>query len=310
MKILSLACLAVSMLYGQNGSLSRPALGFVFDPAARSLRPVQGLPGAAVVGAPIEFGFVLSSAQVAPHLDSAFVTEADGTPHFFTLSNGAPVEHALDKLASFVHVVYSPSGTAAAVLYPGKIQVIKGLPGSPVLAASITPRANPRLRRPLPDAIAVSDDGDYLIYAAGGPVELLSLAGDSRQVLDGAPVTLAAFAPGGHDAAVVQSDKIFIFNDIAGPATRRTVDSPSAPSALAFSPDARSLVIASAAGRSVTSLNLASGERATLACDFVPAALVPMGSVFRLNELGKDPLWLLDTASGRGLVFVPPPSVN
>jgi hypothetical protein len=35
-----------------------------------------------------------------------------------------------------------------------------------------------------------------------------------------------------------------------------------------------------------------------------------MGSVFRLTELGSQPLWLLDTASGRGLVFVPAPAGN
>ena len=235
---------------------------------------------------------------------------ADGTPHFFRLSTGAPEERALDKLASFVHIVYSPTGTAAAVLYPGKIQVFKGLPDSPVLAGSISPRANPRLRRPLPDTLAVSDDGGYLIYAAGGPVELLGVAGDSRQVLDAAPGTLAAFAPGGHDAAVIQSDKIFIFNDIVGPATRRTVASAPSPSALAYSPDARSLLMASAVERNVTTLDLASGERASLACDCEPASLIRMGSVFRLNELGKAPLWLLDTANRNSLIFVPPPAVN
>jgi hypothetical protein len=35
-----------------------------------------------------------------------------------------------------------------------------------------------------------------------------------------------------------------------------------------------------------------------------------MGSLFRLNELGTEPLWLLDTASDRALVFVPVPVGN
>jgi hypothetical protein len=48
-----------------------------------------------------------------------------------------------------------------------------------------------------------------------------------------------------------------------------------------------------------------------MACDCAPSALIPMGSVFRLNELGSEPLWLLDSASSeRGLVFVPAPAVN
>jgi WD40 repeat protein len=245
---------------------------------------------------------------VAPRLDSAFVAAADGTPHFFRITTGNPIERQVGELASFVHVVYSPLGTAVALLSAGKIQVIKGLPDSPAVAATISPRANPRNRRPLPDALAVSDDGGYLLYSAGGPVELLSVAGDSRVVLDGAPGTLAAFAPGSHDAAVIQSGKLHIFNDIAGPATHRTVDSAAGPSDLAYSPDSRSLFIASAAGRSVTTVNLETGDRSSLTCDCAPATLTPMGSVFRLNELGKGPLWLLDPASDRRLIFVPPPA--
>jgi len=232
----------------------------------------------------------------------------DGTPHYFRLGSSAPTERPVAELTPFFHIVYSPSGTAAAALSAGRIQVIKGLPDSPVIAATISPRANPRIRRLLPDALAVSDDGAYLLYAAGGPVELLAVAGDSRQVLDGAPGTLAAFAPGSHDAAVIQGGNIHIFNDLAGAATRLTIDSPASPTALAFTRDARSLLIASAAGRSVTTLNLATAERSSLACECAPAILTPMGSVFRLNELGKDPLWLLDTASARGLIFVPPPA--
>ena len=307
MKIICLACLALSTVYGQTGSLAKPSIGFVFDPATKSLRPVQGLPGAAVVGAPVEFGFVLSSAHVAPRLDSAFVRAEDGSVHFFRLGGSAITERTVAELASFAQIVYSPSGTAAALFSAGKIQVIQGLPDSPLVAATISPRANPRLRRLLPDTLAISDDGGYLIYAAGGPVELLSVAGDSRQVLDAAPGTLAAFAPGSHDAAVIQSGKLYMFNDIAGSATRRTVDSADSPSDLAYSPDARSLLIASASTRSVTTVNLETGDRSSLACDCAPAKLTPMGSVFRLNELGKGPLWLLDT-SGRGLIFVPPPA--
>jgi hypothetical protein len=310
MKTIYLACFAFAMAYGQTGSLAKPSIGFVFDSSTKSLRPIQGLPGAAVVGAPIEFGFVLSSTHVAPRLDSAFIRAADDTPHFFRLSGSALTERPVADLASFVQVVYSPLGSAAALLSAGKIQVIKGLPDAPVVAATISPRANPRNRRPLPDAIAISDDGAYLLYAAGGPVELLSVAGDSRQVLDGGPGTLAAFAPGSHDATVIQSGKLYIFNDIAGSATHRTVDSAATPSDLAYSPDSRSLLIASAAGRSVTTLNLETGERSSVACDCAPATLTPMGSVFRLNELGKDPLWLLDPAAGRGLIFVPAPANN
>jgi hypothetical protein len=139
-------------------------------------------------------------------------------------------------------------------------------------------------------------------------MELAGVAGDSRQVMAGATGVLAAFAPGGHDAAVIHDGKLTLFQDIAVAATERSFAGIAAPSALAFSPDSQKLFVASATGRTVTTIQVATGDRSALACDCAPAALIPMGSVFRLTELGSGPLWLLDTASARGLFFVPAPA--
>jgi hypothetical protein len=82
------------------------------------------------------------------------------------------------------------------------------------------------------------------------------------------------------------------------------------PSGLGFSPDGQKLFVASMGNQSVTTIQVATGDRSALACDCTPAALIPMGSVFRLTELGSGPLWLLDPASERGLVFVPAPAAQ
>ena len=310
MKILLSACLAACSLYGQAGKLAAPSSGFVFDRSAHALRRIQGIPGAALVGAPVEFGFAVSAAYVAPLLDCVFVLDGDGQAHLFRLTADAPLERAVDSLGAPRRVVFSPSGSAAALYSPGSVQVIKGLPDAPVVAATMSLRGNPRPRRPLPDTLAISDDGAYLLYAAGGPIELIAVAGDSRRVMDRAVGALAAFAPGSHDAAVIHGGKLIFFQDIAGAATERTFAGIAAPSAVAFSPGGQKLFVASATGRAVTTIQVATGDRSALACDCAPAALIPMGSVFRLTELGSEPLWLLDTASERELVFVPAPVVN
>jgi len=312
MRILVSACLAACSLYGQAGKLAAPSLGFVFDPPAHALRRIQGIPGAALVGAPVDFGFAVSAAYVAPRLDSVFVMAGDGRAHLFRLTADAPLERAVDSLGAPLRVVFSPSGSAAALYSPGSVQVIKGLPDAPAVSATISlrgnsPRGNARPSRPLPFTLAISDDGAYLLYATGGPIELIGVAGNSRQIMAGG---LAAFAPGGHDAAVISSGKLILFQDIAGAATERSFDGIETPSAAAFSPDGQKLFVASATGRAVTTIQVATGDRSALACDCAPSALTPMGSVFRLNELGSEPLWLLDTASERGLVFVPAPAVN
>ncbi len=310
MRILLSASLAICSLYGQAGKLAAPSAGFAFDPAVHTLRRIVGIPGAALVGAPVDFGFAVSAAWVAPLLDSAFVLAADGQAHLFLLTADAPLERTVDSLGAPLRVVFSPSGSAAALYSPGSVRVIKGLPDAPVVAATIRLRGNRGPRRPLPDTLAVSDDGAYLLYAAAGPLELIGVSGNSRQVMDRADGVLAAFAPGGHDAAVIHSGKLILFQDIAGAATERSFDAIADPIALAFSPGVQTVLVASAIGRAVTTIQVATGDRSALACDCSPSALIRMGSVFRLNELGSEPLWLLDTASDRGLVFVPAPTAN
>ncbi len=306
MKILVSAVLAACTVYGQAGSLASPGAGFAFDPSAQVLRRIQGIPGAALVGDAVEFGFPVSAATVAPRLDSALVLSADGAPHLFRLTAGNVQEITGLSLLAPSRAVYSPSGTSAALLGASSVQVIKGLPGSPALAATIP------LRAPVKGhgALAISDDGAYLLYAANGPIELIGVAGDSRKLMDATPGSQLAFAAGGHDAAVVHGGTLYLIQDAAGASTIRSYPVPGSPSAVAFSPDARKLYIASARGRSVLNVDVATGGTTALPCDCAPAALIPMGSMLRLNELSSEPLWLLDTASDRGLLFVPARATN
>jgi hypothetical protein len=310
MRILVPLCLAICSLYGQAGKLAAPSTGFVFDQSTHALRQIQGIPGAALVGTPVDFGLAVTAAWVAPRLDSAFVLAADGQAHLFRLSASAPAERTVDSLGAPQSVVFSPSGTAAALFSPGSVQVIKGLPDAPTAAAAVRLRPNPRSRRQLPETLAISDDGAYLLYSSGGPIELIGVSGNNRQVMESGAGAVAAFAPGGHDAAIVNSTKLTLYQDIAGAATERSFAGIAAPSAMAFSSDSQKLVVASATGKAVTTIQVASGDSSALACNCTPSALIPMGAVFRLNELGSGPLWLLDTASDRGLVFVPAPSTN
>jgi len=311
MRILVSLCLLACSLYGQAGKLARPSMGFVFDQSTHSLRRIEGIPGASLVGSPVEFGFALSAAYVAPRLDSAFVmADGDCRAHLFRLTADAPRELTVDSIGGCYMVVYSPSGTAAALYSRGSVLMIKGLPDAPVVAATVRLRPDPRPQRPLPFTLAVSDDGQYLLYGAGGLIELFGVAGDRRQVANGAREVGAAFAPGGHDAAVVQRDKVTLFRDIAGAATVRTFPGIEMSSGVAFSPDGQKLFVASMGLPSVTIIQVATGDRTELPCECSPSTLSPMGSLFRLNELGTEPLWLVDSASDRALVFVPAPAGN
>ena len=305
MRMLVSACLAACALYGQPGALQPPTAGFVFDQSSQVLRRVQGVPGASLIGAGVEFGFPITVATVSPRMDSALVVAADSTPHLFHLDGASAVEVPVSGLATPERVVFSPSGTVAALYSDSNVQVIKGLPGAPIVAATIRVRANSKLRRPGLESLSVSDDGAYLLYASGGPVELIGVAGDSRKLLDAPPGALVAFAPVGHDAAVFHGGTLTIFQDVIGAATRRDVQGVSAPSALTFANDGRMVFAASERTRGIYAIDAATGTTSALSCDCAPTTLSAMGSFFRLNELSDGPLWLLDASAAPRLVFVP-----
>ena len=307
------------LLYGQQGSIAGPSAGFVFDGSNHVLRGIRGIPGAALIGDSVDFGFQPAWASVSPALDSAVVADAQGALHLFQLNGGQAAEHTVDGIASAQHVVFSPSGTAA-VLYGGSsVQMIKGLPGAPAVAGTLSlgQDASPQFaaaslgktRRSTGEPLAVSDDGAYLLLVSGGGLRIVGVAGDNRKLTDVTAGTLAAFAPGGHDAALVDPETgVALIHDAAGASAPQPLSGSQTglPDAVAFSPDGSKVFVASAAARTVSAIDVSSGAATTLACDCTPAGLVRMGSVFRLNEFSSGPLWLLDaTAATPRLVFVP-----
>ena len=219
----------------------------------------------------------------------------------------APQERATSiPWAAPLRVVFSPSGSAAALYSPGSVKVIKGLPDAPVVAATIRVRVNPRSRRPLPETLAVSDDGAYLLYSAGGPVELIGVAGDSRKVLAGATGALAAFAPGSHDAAIVYGGKLILYQDIAGQPPSAPSTALPRPARWHFRPTPRSSSWPARQAAQSPPSRWRPATRSALACDCAPAR--PDSDGFRLPPDGAGQRAAL--AAGyrvrRGLVFVCP----
>ena len=326
-RMFGLALAAGSVLVAQPGSLAGPVAGFVYDSPGRALRPIQGVPGASLIGDPIDLGLDLSAAYVSPRQDSAFVVSADGALHFFRLNSAGAVEASLSGI-SFIpqRVVFSPSGTAAALFTPGKVQVFQGLPGTPALAGAVTlpaaggaqasPATASRSRQHTPAAadFAISDDGVYLLSVSGGSVRLLSVNGQNRSLVPAGAGALVAFAPGGHDAAVLDpAAGLLLIRDAAGAASVQTIaqpdDSLASAAGIGFSQDRSKLYVASASAQGVVSFDLAANSRSMIACDCTPTTLAPMGSLFRLNEFGSGPLWLLDAgAAAPRIVFVPAPT--
>src|SRR5262249_51869693 len=90
-RILGIACIATSTLCAQQGRVSGPTTGFVFDSGARSVRPVLGVPGGSTIGAPVDFGkdFVLAAAWVSPRPDYGIGVSGEGALHVFRVDGSA-----------------------------------------------------------------------------------------------------------------------------------------------------------------------------------------------------------------------------
>src|SRR5260370_31072118 len=88
-----LAIAGASMLSGQPATIAGPSAGFVFDNSSHALRAIRGIPGASLIGDPVDFGFQPAWVGVSPALDSAVVADSKGAIHLFRLSDGQPAEH-------------------------------------------------------------------------------------------------------------------------------------------------------------------------------------------------------------------------
>jgi DNA-binding beta-propeller fold protein YncE len=312
------AMLAAAPLLAQQGQVAGPVSGYVFDRGAHVLRPVLGIAGAAVLGDAVDFGMQPTAAYVAPRLDSAFVV-ASGSVHLFKLGSGAPAEVPLNGIGGVPEgVAFSPSGTAAALFAAGRVQLVSGLPGAPALAGVVDTRANQQVSaisvRPHPyrlmatEVYAVSDDGTLLLVSSEGSVRLFQSAGSEQALMDSAGAALVAFAPGGHDVVVASptGQGLVVVRDAAGAAQQQPVaaaaDIASA-NGVAFSADGSKVYVARSSG-GVAVFDVAAKTRTDITCDCVPFGLTPMGSLYRLNDLGTGPLWVLDPAGNR-IVFVP-----
>lgn len=305
------ACFA-PLMFGQQGKVQGPVAGYVFDSGAHAVRPILGIPGASILGDPVDLGFSAIRAAVSPAQEAVLAIAADGSLHAFQLSAGAASEVAVNGFSvAPERIVFSPSGSAAAVYGGGRIQVMTGIGSSPHAGSTFDISAllvlpGNRGHQTLSGSFAVSDDGAYVLVAGGSGVQVFG-GGSPRQVASGSGMAVA-FARGNHDA-IVAGTGVTLIHDVGGAANAQSIAEEGAIPATvgaAFSSDNSKLYLASAAARGVTGFDLAAGTSQTISCDCAPAGIQAMGNFFRLNEVSADPLWLLDTTvTGPRIVFVP-----
>ena len=303
---------------GAQPGIAIPSLGFVFDSSVGGIRPIRGIAGAATLGSPLNSGSALESAAISPLQDFALaVSSDDGGVRIIRFQDAGPSVLPLSTgMSSPDRMVFSPSGSAA-ILYrqdSGRIQILTGLPDTPVIRDLSVAGLNP------PAALAITDDGNLALVAGQDSDPSWMVGADGNLVplaLPGSTMAVA-FRRGSHDLlSATRAER-----SLSGSGCRHRSGVPppdlsscgaiaSEPVAVQFSFDGANSYAIGANG-TVLAVELATGSSQTVSCGCRPAALEPLrpGTMFRLTAISSLPLMLFDASAGDLHVwFVPPDPV-
>ncbi len=288
MRLILITALAGSLWAQSDGTIQGPVLGLFFDRHASAVRLLEGIPGAARMGAVLDTDFY--EGAVAGNGQYAVAIERGGTA---ALVSGAGRRSLPGARAAAAGIVVSPRGTAAALLFrdPAGIQVFVGLPDAPRLLRSVDPAGAPA-------SVALSDDGEIVLSLTRSPrgedVVYAHTGGGPLVFYRARRIAALSFVPGTHDALVAEPGSVKIVRPDLGEQPAGS-DPGRDIAAVAASPDGSRFFIAGRSGR-VTIVDARTGETTSVQCACSPRMLAPLrgDSVFRLTDGADGPLWLLD----------------
>ncbi len=300
---------------GASAQVGGPVMGYLPDNGA--LRTLYGIPASGWVGDAVKPDRALSMIEMSPDQSRALAIAADtGALVLLTPATGVTA-HVNGAASGADRIVFSPSGTAAALWFSanGHIQVVSGLAAA--AAAPAVRDVDASFLGGTPAGLAVSDDGQFVagawssnVYAFGpdGRASVLPVA-DSAEAL--------CFFHGRADVAVITASQVVIVADIGGAVVPNVIynkpDISASPAStapvetavgFAVSFDNRYLSIAGNLG-SLATFDLTAGSSAGANCNCTPSGLAGMGgSLYRLTGVNDGALKVFD-ASTNDVWFVP-----
>ena len=299
MRLTASILLAVSAAFAQVGA---PPLGFVPDgaPDGVKLRPVYGIPAAAAIAAPINYGRDFSTIAVSPSQTYALAADAASGAVFLLFSSAAPLTGASP---SPDRIVLSPRGSSAALWFAsaGRLQLVSGLPGSPSIQ-----NVDAALVGELPAALAVADDGALAVGAFSDGLYAFGASGQIGRIPMRERAQALAFYSSSHDLAVATRMHVFKIADAGSQAATSTLYQGGQlhPAGMAITWDGRHLVLGQNSG-SLLNLDLQGGTDAEIDCGCSVEGVFPMaGSIFRVTAFDGFTFRLFDASSG-SLFYVP-----
>jgi hypothetical protein len=302
-----------------SSSVRIPVSGFILDSRTGALRSINGVPGAAILGPSLFLPFDIRQACFAPKQAFALALTPDrsGSAILIRGLREATVEISpVDSAMPDVDLMAMNEPGTAAVLYSrlrAQIQFIAGLPdatrvSSTVTLSHVSGQVTTMALDPAGSAalmgVANGDEGAlYLVRPGEDPKYIAPARRPSAIIL----------VNGGNDAIIAEgaADDLLLIKDFRNSVYALVLAGQGhgihQPAALQLV-DGKHLLIANAGSNNIVDFDLESGKAVGLVeMPDSPSRLERLADplVFVLNELGRAPLLLLDTAQGRAVRFVP-----
>jgi hypothetical protein len=312
------SCLLAAVSSAQQ--VRQQAIGFVLDSATARVRPIWGVPGASVVGGPIDLGGAVSAIAASPKQDYVVFLSGPASTAQIWMHDTQTISVIANVRTGAAQVILSPEGASAAFYYPdtNRVHVVTGLPSAPVAAIDADLSA---LMNPL-KSLAVSDDGALVLASesfvdgnAAPAVAVFSAQGLPVRIPLTGPVSAMAFLSNSHGVLLSSASESVLIRDAVAQTGRITLPSAanSAVGVLSSSDSSRAFFANAQAGTvSILSLNSAGAQPAIVNCNCVPTGIsrTATPSIYRLTEDSGAPVPLLDVSSNQPRLLVVPPAVN
>ncbi|MGD0359669.1 MAG: hypothetical protein ABSC93_02300 [Bryobacteraceae bacterium] len=295
-----------------NASVQAPMTGYIFDPQARAVRPMIGMPGGAYLGTPIATG--LDAAWVSPDGSTAFAMEKGQLTLYAGLGGANPTGVPVNGAIAPDYFAWSPASTGAAI-YSSTTRQAQILThtaagfsaGMPIdlsgIAGSVSAMAFDG-QRIIVAATSANAGSIYSLTAQSGPQVMASAVSPSAIALAGADLYFA-------DKQAAQLWQVRSYATQPAPVLFAADASISSPAALQLSSDSARLYVANSGNQTLGVYNVSARSLAeALPLSFSPTKLDRFGDagVFALNAAGggRTPLFVLsDHLSKTTVYFVP-----
>lgn len=308
----ALIVLAPASLSASTLSLDAPVLGYVFDRETGELRRMDGFLGTSTLSAPIDLGFPIMQAVLAPDQKSAIVRDDQGRMLMVNLAVTPPSAVALEGAMAADSAMFSPSGRRAALYSSttGRLQLLEVLNGKASLGDEVDSLESIGGWA----GFALSDTGTVLAASmreVGGALYMLRPDELPLHVSGIESLGGLAFFSGSDDAVAADAgaNEVLLLRSGSGSWHASPVatvnDFVENPFSVQVTADGRFVALAVAGG--VTSIPLDGGVAQFTTCACAPRALAPLagGNTFLLTEDTSSPLQVVEVGYRSRVLFVP-----